>query len=554
MKTRHPSRSRATLALILVLSIGPWLGCKPAEEEPTERSALDAGATPRRGGTLVIGAISDIDGVNEVISGSSRMTDEVVFRMFLSLADEQPDFEDHPPTFEPELAESWEWSDDRLELTFHLREDAVWSDGHPITAEDVRFSWRAQTHPDVAWPAGYFKGAIEDVEVVDPHTVTFHFSRVSPYQLLEAIEGVILPKHAWGELPFSEWRQRGDFFVDNLVVSGPFTLERWTPQQEIVLVRNERYFEPDLPHLDRVVFRVIPERSGQVTQLLGGGIHVVDQLSRPDVPRVRASERAEVHSFWHRLYAFVAWNLDREPFGQRTVRQALTLGIDRQQIVDTLWGEFGRVATSPIVRNVWAHDETIEAWPYDPERARRLLAEAGWADRDGDGVLERDGRPFRFDLISNQGNQERIDAMVMVQEQLRRIGVDARPRVVEFNAMLSMLDERDFDAVVGGYGMPTTLDLRYAFHTDSIVGGNNPMGYSDPQVDELIERVERLPDIAQAEPLLHELQQIIHRDQPMTLLWESQRINGYHRRVHPHEPNLLSTFWFLRHWWIEPEE
>lgn len=555
MKTSRPSQPGATLALVLALSVGPWLGCRPAEEPAgnSEPAPAQADSGPQRGGTLVAAAISDIDGVNELITGSSRMTDEVVFMLFANLAEEQPDFEDHPPTFKPELAESWEWSGDHLELTFHLRKDAVWSDGHPITAEDVRFTWQAQTHPDVAWPAAYFKEAIEDVEVVAPHTVVFHFSRVSPYQFLEAIEGVILPKHAWGEVPFSEWRTRAEFFRRNLVVSGPFTLERWTPQQEIVLVRNERYFEPDVPYLDRVVFRIIPERSNHVTQLLSGGIHAVDQLSRSDVPRVQDSESTRVHAFWHRLYTFVGWNLDRPPFDERAVRQALTLAINRQQIVDTLWGEYGRVATSPIVHNVWAHDDSIDPWPHDPERARSLLAEAGWTDRDGDGLLDREGRPFRFDLLTNQGNQERIDSMVMIQEQLRRIGVDAQPRVVEFNALLALLDDRDFDAVVGGYGMPTTLDLRYAFHSDSIVGGNNPMGYSNPRVDGLIEEMERLPDIAQAEPILHELQQIIHRDQPMTFLWESQRLNGFHRRVHPHEPNLLSTFWFLRYWWLEPK-
>lgn len=556
MKTPRSSRSRATLALFLVLSAGPWLACGPVGEPGSDPGpgGAAADATPRRGGTLVIGAISDIDGVNELITGSSRMTDEIVFSMFVHLADEQPNFEERPPSLEPELAESWEWSEDHLELTFHLREDAAWSDGHPITADDVRFTWQAQTHPDVAWPAAYFKKGIEDVEVVDPHTVVFHFSRISPYQVLEAIEGVILPQHAWGEIPFSEWRSRADFFRENLVVSGPFTLERWTPQQEVVLVRNDRYFEPDLPYLDRVVFRILPERSNHVTQLLAGSIHVVDQLSTSDVPRVQASETVKTGAFWHRLYTFVGWNLDRPPFDEHAVRQALTLATDRRQIVDTLWGEYGRIATSPIVQNVWAHDDSIEPWPYDPERARQLLAEAGWKDRDGDGVLDRDGQPFRFDLISNQGNQERIDAMVMIQDQLRRIGVDAQPRVVEFNAMLEMLDRRDFDAVVGGYGMPTTLDLRYAFHSDSIIGGNNPMGYSNPQVDALIEEMERLPEIAQAEPILHELQQIIHQDQPVTFLWESQRINAYHQRIHPHEPNGLSTFWFLRRWWIEPKE
>jgi peptide/nickel transport system substrate-binding protein len=210
------------------------------------------------------------------------------------------------------------------------------------------------------------------------------------------------------------------------------------------------------------------------------------------------------------------------------------------------------VATSPIVHQVWAHDGSIEPWPYDPARARRMLAEAGWRDRDGDGVIDKDGVPFAFELVANQGNQERIDAVVMAQEQLRRVGIDARPRVMEFNTMAQKLTEGSFEAMIFGWGMPTTLDLRYAFHSSEIGGGSNFGGYSNPEVDRGIEEIEKLPEIAEAEPILHRLQQIIHQDQPMTFLWQSQRVNGVDRRLHGLDENLLATTWSLRHWWLEP--
>lgn len=548
-------RRRAALAAALVaLASTAWLGCAPADEAARRQAAGEGPAGPHRGGTIVIGSITDIDTVNELLDAGSRMFNDVAFQMFLHLLDEQPDFTDHPPTFEPELARSWEWSQDHLRLTFHLREDAVWSDGVPVTAEDVRFTWQAQTSPEVAWDNSYFKEGIEDVEVVDPHTVVFHFSRVSPYQLMEANEGVILPRHAWGEVPFAEWRTSGEYFRRNLVVNGPFRLESWTPQQEIVLVRNESYFDPELPYLDRVIFRIIPEKSNQVTQLLTGGLDLVEQIPAPDVARVSASRRARIDAFWHRLYTVLLWNLDDPRFQDREVRQALTLAIDRQGLVDTLWGELGRVATSPIVHHVWAHDASIEPWPYDPARARELLAAAGWRPRPGDGVLEKDGVRFAFDLIANQGNQERIDAVVMVQEQLRRVGIDARPRVMEFNAMAQSLMQRSFEAMIFGWGMPTTLDLRYAFHSAEIGTGTNYGAYSNPEVDRLIEEMERLPDIAQAEEILHRIQRILHRDQPMAFLWESQRVNGVNRRLHGLDANLLSTVWFLRRSWLEPAE
>ena len=551
-----PSTLLAALLLLALLA-----GCGPAGPGGPDGAGGDgaqrAGAAeePRHGGTLVVGVTSDITTVNELLSSNSRLDNEVIYRTFLHLLDENPDFEDRPATFDPELATSYSWSEDHLTLTFELRRDAVWSDGAPVTAEDVRFTWQAQTDPDLAWHTAFWKEVIEDVEVVDPYTVRFHFSELSPDMLLRANEGVILPRHAWGELPFSEWRANARFFEENLVFSGPFALESWTPQQEVVLVRNERYFDPELPYLDRVVFRVIPETSNQVSQLLAGDLHVVEQVPIEDVDRLRSSDVARIHSYWHRLYVFTTWNARRTLFADAGVRRALTMAIDRQQIVDTLWGEFGRVATSPIVQNVWAHNDDIEPWPYDPERSREILADAGWVDRDGDGVLDRNGERFSFEILSNQGNQPRIDAAVMIQEHLARVGIEARPRVVEFNAMTERLLRGDFDAALFGWAMPTTLELRYAFHSSEAGEGRfNLSGYSNPRVDRLIERMEELPDLAASEPILMELQELIHRDQPVTFLWESQRINGYNRRVHPADPNLLSTFWYLRKWWLEPEE
>lgn len=547
---RRPAAAAALLALVLCACLATGLACGPARDTAPE--GVETASGPDRGGTAVIGSISDIEGVNELLVSTSRVYNDIGFQLFLHLLDEQPDFEEHPPTFAPELATSYEWSDDHLELTFHLREDAVWSDGVPVSAEDVRFTWQAQTHPDVAWDSAFSKEGLEDVEVVDPHTVVFHFSEVSPYQLLFANEGLILPKHAWGKLPFSEWRTNADFFRENLVVNGPFRLERWTPQQEIVLVRNERYFDLEYPYLDRVIFRLIPERSNQVTQLLTGDLHLVEQVPTQDIPRIRASPRARIDSFWHRLYTVFLWNLDDPRFADRRVRRALAMAIDRQAMVDTLFGEFGRVATSPIVQNVWAHDDTIEPWPYDPARARELLAEAGWSDHDGDGVIDKDGVPFAFELLANQGNQERIDAVVMAQEQLRRVGIEARPRVMEFNSMISGIMDRSFEGMIWGWGMDTSLDLRYAYHSSEIGTGANYSGYSNPEVDALIDEMAGLAEIAEAEEILHRLQQLIHQDQPMTFLWESQRINGVSNRLHDLDSNLLSTYWFLRRWWLEP--
>lgn len=535
---------------LLVLGGASLLLSSCRKEVPA--TATPAASQPVRGGTLVVASIADMDSVNELLSANSRAADDVLYRVFSHLLDEQPDFTDHPPTFKPELAERWEWSPDHLTLTFHLRKDALWSDGVPITAEDVRFTWQAQTSPEIAWDTFYMKEHIRDVEVVDAHTVRFHFTRLGPSMLVEANEGLILPKHVWGQVPFAKWRESGDFFRDHLVVSGPFKLERWTPQQEIVLARNERYWNPELPYVDKVVVRIIPDVQNRVTQLLAGSIDLLEQVPMADLPRIEAAPHLELTSFWHRTYQFVAWNARNPLFATKELRRALTLAIDRQGLVDALWGKWARVADSPIVQNVWAHNDALVPWPYDPAEARRLLAEQGFKDTDGDGFLDRDGRKFSFELITNQGNSARMNAVVMIQEQLKKVGIEVQPRILEFNALNEAMTERKYDAVLSAWGMPTTLDLRYAYHSDSIDDGDNHTFYNNPEVDRVIEEIERLPDITEAKTLLDRAQLLIHEDQPMTFLWESQRINGLNRRVENAQSNLFSTLWHLHEWWLQP--
>jgi peptide/nickel transport system substrate-binding protein len=544
---------RRPSALVLACALSAAIALSGCERQTPPIAAETAADTPRRGGTLVLGWSADVAGFNELTVPASNVTDEVLFKMFLHLVEEQGDFGDHPPTFEPQLAESWEWSDDHKTLTFHLREDAVWSDGVPVTAEDVRWTWQAQTHPDVAWDSALTKESISDVEVVDPHTVRYHFTRVYSKMLLDANEGMILPKHAWSRLPFSEWRQKGDWFRENLVVNGPFTLGSRTPQQEVVLVRNERYFEPDRPYLDRVVLRIVPDTNNLMAQLYGGQVDFVPQIPSEEAERVRNHPNLELYPYWYRLYVVIAWNHQDPRFADPDVRRALTLGIDRETIVETLWGEHARVAVSPIVQAVWAHDRTLRPHPYDPGQARALLEAEGWRDTDGDGVLDKDGKPFAFELLTNAGNREREDAAVMIQDQLKRIGVRAEPRVVEFNSLLAAVDSGEFAGAMAGFGMDTSLDLTSMYHSRSIAEGSNWFGYSSPEVDRLIEQASVQAEPAEVRPYLDRAQRQIHQDQPVTFLWESQRLIGMNKRLRNAQPNMLFALFNLEDWWLASE-
>ena len=536
---------------ILVLA-----GCGSPSEKTGETPPVSpdsaASATPQRGGTAVVVWSAAPTGVNDAITQGTAITTEIHRQLFLHLVEEQPDFELHPPTLSPQLAKSFEWSPDRKVLTFHLREEAVWSDGVPITADDVRFTWQAHTHPDVAWGSSFMKENIKDVEVVDPHTVRFHFTRVYGKQILDANEGVILPKHAWEKLPFSKWRESSDWFVKNLVVSGPFKVGSWQPQQDVVLVRNDRYWRKDRPYLDRVVVRNVPDAASQMTQLFSGDIDFIPQVQPGDMDRIQADPRLELIRYWFRNFQSLVWNLREPQFADAEVRRALTLAIDRQTIVDTIFpGDTARVAVSPIVQSVWAFDRTLKPYPYDPAEARRILESKGWKDMNGDGVLDKDGKPFSFVLLSNAGNQQRNDAAVMIQDQLKKVGIKVEPRVVEFNSMISDAVEGKFDAMIFGFAMDTSLDMTAQFGTDATQEGNFG-AYSNPEFDRLMAEALSKPDIRDAKPILDQIQQLIHRDQPTTFLWESQRMSAVNRRIHDVKPTVLFSLFNLEDWWAEP--
>jgi len=532
------------------------VACGAREEtrpQPPQPDGAAAQGTPRRGGTVVTGWTTEPLGVNDLIIPTTALTNEVLFRTLQHLVQEQPDFAEHPATFTPQLAESWDWSDDHKTLTFHLRKDAVWSDGVPLTAEDVRWTWQAQIHPAVAWDSAYMKEFIRDVEVVDPQTVRFHFTRAYIKQLLDVNEGLILPKHVWSKLPFEKWRESSDWFLQNRVASGPFKIASWAPQQEMVLVRNERYWEKDRPYLDRVVLRFVPDSASLMTQLLNGEIDFIAQVPPNDVARIRERPDLDLVSYWSNLYVLVAWNGKRPLFADPEVRRALTLAINRQAIVDTLLpGGNGRVGVSPILQSVWAHDKTLQPWPYDPAEARRILAAKGWKDTNGDGILDRGGKKFSFELTSNAGNQQRNDAAVMIQQQLRQVGIEATPRILEFNTLVTDTRSGNYDASISGLSIDTSLDLSGNFHSRSIDIGDNYFHYSNPEVDRLIDLAASQTEPTQSLPYFHQIERLIHRDQPATFLWESQRLAALNKRVHDAWPNVQNGFFNLKDWWVEP--
>jgi len=531
MRTLRAFARLATTVLALVA-----LACAPraASDEVSSRP-------------WVIATSVDLAGVNELVSGGVRFTHEIQDLLFLELGEEQPDYAQHPPTVEPELAERWEASPDGRTLTFHLRPDARWSDGTPITSADVLFTVRAQRASEIAWRFADSKDAIESVDAPDPHTVRFHLQRTYPYALIDINDGQILPEHAWSALPFAEWRSGEDWFRSHLVTSGPYQIASWRPGSELVLEANPRSLRYQASGPRRVVFRVVPDPAARIEQLIAGDFDFVDGLTALEASRVARRPDLRVISCAAHQFDFIGWNERRPPFDSPEVRRALTLGIDRQALIDSLWKGWAKIAAGPVPSDAWARDPELRPWPYDPARARELLARNRFTDSDGDGILDRDGKPFRFVLTTNAGNQVRADALVLIQEQLARIGVAVEPRILELQTLIERNRAGDYDATIAGWAIDTTFDFRPYFHSAE-QEGYNFVAYANPEVDRLLEATRSAPDIEAAKPDFVELQRILHREQPYTFLWEPQKLAATRASIDGVEISALSALRSLPYW------
>jgi len=515
LRVRHVLSALAVAAPIVLAAAGC---ASPAETSAPPPSPADE---PAGGGTAVLGSISDVDSWNEYLSRQDFAA-KLQRRIFLRLAVEQGDPEPESESFEPQLAESWEWSDDRLALTFHLRQ-ARWSDGRPVTADDVRFTWEAQTDPAVAWINASTKRHITAVEVAGERSVRFVFDRRYPYQLADAVEGGILPRHVFGQVPFEAWRTHDWSAVS--VGSGPFVLERHRPAEEIVLRRNPHFFRRGLPRVERVVIRVVPDAANLTAQLLSGDIDYFEGLAPRDAERLAAGKSVSLVDFDYPKYDFIGWNGARPPFDDPEVRRALTIAIDREALVEQALYGYGRVSRGPVLSFSWGADPTLEPLPYDPDEAARILARKGFAARGADEPASGDRAPLRIELLTNAGNELRQAMAVKIQEQLSRVGVLVTVRTLEMKTLVARCTAGDYDAYLGGWTIPGKIDLEPIFGSASRPpNGSNVVAFHSPEVDGLLRRLDEAEDRAAMRPLLQALQRRIHEEQPYTFLYETKRI------------------------------
>jgi peptide/nickel transport system substrate-binding protein len=511
------------------------------------------GQAPKRGGEVTFGILEDIDSFNPFLA-SSVTASEVHDQIYPRLMHEQPNYYDGVPTFTPYIAESWEIADDNLSIRFKLRE-CTWSDGTPITAHDVRFSWQAARNPDVSWVSASIVDFIKDIEVHDDRSFTVHYTRAQPYNIMDINDVQVLPRHTFGTVPFGKWRGYPEWpTLAKKACGGPFVLDRHDPGERIVLRPNPKYVEKGKPYIDRLVFVRFGSMGTMLNALLAGQLDVMQSVRPEKARRALEAEHLNLFTYVTRSYGYLGWNCKRWPFDDKRVRQAMTYAIDRGDIVESIFAGYAKVAGPNIIRSMWASDHSIRPYPYDPEKAVALLEEAGFA-KNADGLMEKDGKVLAFKLKTNQGNDVRKAICEYAQADLAEIGVAAQISITDFNQMSEQLKMHNFDAFCGGWYIATKIDPKPTFHSTSTEGSYNYVNFYTDELDELIDKGRvmniRDPKIrVEAQKVWDRFQAILYEEQPYTMVYEPRGLVGVHQRFVNVRVTSLRALDNVHEWWV----
>ncbi len=589
LSPRVNALSRRAGCLVMLLSLLFLASCshqKGGSSQPGNRAAMDT--------TLVIAMLGDADYLNPVL-GTTVTSGNIFGLIYPSLLQSEFDtttgllnymaLEKKLRPLTPgqgkkapkgALAKSWTMSADHKSITYTLRHDAFWNDGKPVVSGDFKFSYQLYGNPVIASArqqylselVGADKGKVDfdkAIETPNDTTLVFRFYKPVPEHLaLFHTSLTPLPAHRWKDVKAEEFRHSP--LNQNPLGAGPYKLKAWQQQQEITLVSSRNSNLPKPGNIPAISFRVVPDYTVRLTQLQTGAVDVVENIKPEDFSALlKANRNIDVKTVGLRVYDYVGWsNIDQAEFhrsgklrphplfGSAQVRLALTLAIDRQSIIDGYLKQYGVICNNDISPSLkWAYNNRIVPHGFDPQRASALLKAEGWV-AGPDGILQKEGKRFSFVLYTNSGNARRNYASVIIQQNLRSIGIECKLDVQESNVFFENLQQRRLDAWLAGWSIGLEIDPLDVWGSDLQKSRFNFVGYRNPRIDELCELAKGKMDTKDARPYWLEYQEILHRDQPITFLYWMKETQGFSKRIEGADLNISGTFYNIDDWKLRP--
>jgi peptide/nickel transport system substrate-binding protein len=449
------------------------------------------------------------------------------------------------------LAESWDIHDEGKRIAFHLRKGVKWHDGADFTAEDCLFTYHTMIDPKT--PTAYegdFK-LVKEAKVIDPYT--FEVTYDQPFAPALASWGIwMLPKHLLKgkDITKSELGRHP-------VGTGPFIFHEWKTGERIELRANPHYFEGK-PYIDRIVYRIIPDMATMFLELKSGG---VDWMGLTPLQYKKQTDDSDFKKKYKKYkylsfgFTYLGYNLRKPLFADKRVRRAITYAIDKQEIIDGVLLGLGQIATGPYKPGTWAYNPNIERYPFDLDKSRALLAEAGWIDSDGDGILDKDGKPLAFTIITNQGNDMRAKTSEIIQQRLKNIGIAIKIRIIEWATFLKeFVNIGNYDALILGFGIGHDPDQYDIWHSSKTNPGElNHFYFQNQEVDRLLEEGRHTFDQEKRKNCYWRIQEILAEEQPCTFLYVAESLPVVSSRFHGIKQAPAGISYNLPKWYVPQE-
>lgn len=555
----HKSPAWLTRSALLAALAALLVHCGAPEKETTAPAAAQpapgapaatasAVETPEFGDALVENIEAEPPTLNVLLSTADAHSQAIGAYIFDALLELDLD----SLKMKPSVATKWEISDDHLHYTFYLRKDAKFTDGVPLTTKDLKVTIDLIMNPanDTAVPRQELVD-LDTVDLIDDYTIRFNMKR--PYfRHLLVLGGVpIVPAHVYatGDLAKNPANRAP-------LGSGPYKFEKWDTGSQIVLTRNEQYWGKK-PFLAKRVFKIIPDNNAAFQALER---HDTDIQDIPAEQWARKTNTPKFQKEFQKLvldspvpgylsrFNYVGWNMRQPQLSDKRVRQALCMLFDRQQIIDKVFYGYGTVATTDVYYKAPESNKNLKPWPFDPERAKKLLDEAGWKDTDRDGVRDKDGVKLEFELSYASSVPEYDQLGSVYQEELRRAGVRMTLNPTEWATFAQRVHDRKFDACMLAWITTPFYDGYQLWHSSQAKDGSNYPGFVNAEADKLMEDARVEFDDAKRKVLNDRLQEILHEEQPYIFLYHRPglvALDARFRGVVQHTMGIDP-----REWWV----
>ena len=515
---------RCWIQLLVVFSVL----CACSRSTPPEAQHRDPVAVPAVGDAIIEGTIGEASTLIPLLA-SDASSHAVAGQIYNGLVKY-----DKTLAIVGDLAESFDISPDGLTITFHLRKGVSWHDGAPFTSRDVLYTYRVVVDP--ATPTAYaedFK-QVKTIAAPDDHTVKVSYA--TPFApALASWSMNILPAHLLEGKDITK-----SPLARNPVGTGPYRFKEWVAGQKIVLDVNTDYFE-GRPYIDRYIYRIIPDSSTMYMELKAGAI---DLMGLTPVQFARQTTSTDFTSRFNKYrypssgYVYMGYNLRHPLFGDKRIRQAMTAAINKDELVHGVLFGMGQKAHGPIVPGRWAYNPNVKDITYDPQHATKLLAQAGWKEKNRDGILVKNGKTFSFTILTNQGNLQRLMTAQIIQQRLKGIGIDVKIRVVEWATFLKeFVDKGNFEVVMLGWNISQDPDMYDIWHSSKTNTGElNFIGFKNAEVDRLLVEGRSTFNIEKRKKAYFRIQEILAEEQPYTFLYVPDALPVVSARIRGIEP------------------